>query len=179
MSRVKSKLDGDGDQPPPQPPRPGEYNYHQRSSRYDADPRVLGDDFSHLNVQDQNAGYPRRQSHRPLANPNLFKSTRFSNKENDEIPPAMPPRPEQQKAASDATPGQSHTQSSGAATQAKKWEPLQPAEDRDPFAVGDSDDDEGKEDLYGTAATIKVGGASGEQESGVIPSVNPPPPSKS
>lgn len=177
MSRVKSKLDGDGEQAPPQPRRSGEYNYHQRSSRYDADPRVLGDDFSHLNVQDQNAP---RQSHRPLANPNLFKSTRFSNTENAEIPPVMPPRPEQQKPASGVTPGQSQTQTSGGSAQAKKWEPLRPAEDRDPFAVGDSDDEEGKEeDLYGTAATIKVAGSSGEQESGVVPSVNTAPPSKS
>jgi len=179
VNRVKSKLDGDGEQAPPQPRRPDEYNYHQRSSRYDADPRVLGDDFSHLNVQDQNPGYPPRQSHRPLANPNLFKSTRFSNTENAEIPPAMPPRPEQEKAASGVTPGQSQTQSSGGSAQAKKWEPLRPAEDRDPFAVGDSDDEEGKEDLYGTAATIKVAGPPGEQESGVVPSVNTAPASKS
>ena len=92
----------------------------------------------------------------------------------------MPPRPEQEKAASGVTPGQSQTQSSGGSAQAKKWEPLRPAEDRDPFAVGDSDDEEGKEeDLYGTAATIKVAGSSGEQESGVVPSVNTAPPSKS
>jgi hypothetical protein len=40
--------------------------------------------------------------------------------------------------------------------QGKKWEPLRPAEDRDPFAVGDSDDEEGKEDIYGTASGIPI-----------------------
>jgi hypothetical protein len=180
VSKVKSKIEGDGEQPPPQPPRPGEYNYHQRASRYDADPRVLSDDFSHLNVQDQNAGYPPRQSNRPLANPDLFKSARFSNNENTDNPPAMPPRPDQQKPSSvTVSAGQTQSQSLSGSTQAKKWEPLRPAEDRDPFAVGDSDDEEGKEeDLYGTGTTIKVGPSSGEQETGVVPSGNMAPGSK-
>jgi hypothetical protein len=161
MGKVKSKLNGEQDQPPAQPPRPGDYNYHQQSSRYDADPRVLGDDFSHLNLRDNTQG----QSSRPLANPNLFKSARFSNTEStDQSPPVKPPRPEQ-------TPNYSAPSQPPPSTQGpspnKKWEPLRPAEDRDPFAVGDSDDEEGKEDLYGTApqkATAPVG----IQESGVV-----------
>ena len=174
MSKVKSKLDGDAEVPPPQPPRPGEYGYYQRSSRYDADPRVLSDDFSHLNVQEQNAGYPPRQSHRPLANPNLFKTARFSNNENTPTPPTMPPRPDQQKSSGSALPsGQPPAQSLGGSTLAKKWEPLRPVEDRDPFAVGDSDDEEGKdEDLYGSAPAGKVRGPPNEQESGVVPVVS-------
>jgi hypothetical protein len=43
---------------------------------------------------------------------------------------------------------------------------LRPAEDRDPFAVGDSDDEEGKVDLYGTAAPLKT--VVGQQETGVV-----------
>jgi hypothetical protein len=43
---------------------------------------------------------------------------------------------------------------------------LRPAEDRDPFAVGDSDDEEGKDDLYGTAAPLKT--VVGQQETGVV-----------
>ena len=155
MGKVKSRLDGEPEQPPPQPPRPGEYGYHQQSSRYDSDPRVLGDDFSHLNLQDQSRGDPAR---RPLANPNLFKSARFSNSETEGTPPVKPPRPEQQTSAASSTPVQSQTQSTGGPSPNKKWEPLRPAEDRDPFALGDSDDEDGKDDLYGTAP-VKSGGA--------------------
>src|SRR5947207_12279705 len=143
LGKVKSKLDGEPEQAPSQPPRPIQYSNSSQTQRYDADPRVLGDDFSHLNIQDQ----PRTsnpQSHRPLANPNLFKSTRFTNSgsNDDAIPPPKPPRPETQS----PLPNQPlpHT------LQSKKWEPLRPAEDRDPFAVGDSDDEEGREDIYGT-----------------------------
>jgi hypothetical protein len=140
VSKVKSTFDGE-DAPPPQPPRPGStaepYRYtRQQSTRYDADPRVLGDDFSHLKVQDSS-----QQAHRPLANPDLFKSTRFSNTENVE-PPVKPPRPGQQTTSSTG-------QVASLAPPQKKWEPLTSAEDRDPFAVGDSDDED-KVDLYGT-----------------------------
>ena len=105
LGKVKSKLDGEPEQPPAPPPRPGEYGYHRQSSRYDADPRVLGDDFSHLKIQDQSAGTAPRQSHRPLANPNLFKSARFgSDSETNSTPPAMPPRPDLQPSATSALP---------------------------------------------------------------------------
>ncbi len=157
MSKVKSKLDGEQEQPPPQPPRPGQHGYHQQTSRYDADPRVLGDDFSHLNIQEQNRVGAPKQSHRPLANPNLFKTARFSNSEADtSLPPTKPPRPEEQTSLPPQTGGPSPN---------KKWEPLRPAEDRDPFAVGDSDDEDGKDELYGTSAPTKP--ATG-QEIGVV-----------
>ena len=167
LGRVKSKLDGEPEQPPPPPPRPGEYGYHQR---YDADPRVLGDDFTHLKIQDQSAGTAPRQSHRPLANPNLFKSARFSNNsETNSTPPAMPPRPDQQASAPSALPTPSQTQTPGGPSPTKKWEPLRPAEDRDPFAVGDSDDEEAKEeDLYGTAPVKATAPQVGAQESGIV-----------
>lgn len=165
MGRVKSKLDGEPEQPPPQPPRPGEYGYNQRSSRYDSDPRVLGDDFSHLNLQDQSRG---DSSRRPLANPNLFTSARYSNSEPEGTPPVKPPRPEQQATATSSTTAQSQTQTTGGPSPSKKWEPLRPAEDRDPFALGDSDDEDGKDDLYGTAPVKPAAASVGVQESGVV-----------
>jgi hypothetical protein len=177
LSKVKSKLDGEPEQPPPQPPRPGEYSYHQQASRYDADPRVLGDDFSHLNIKDQSSGNAARQSHRPLANPNLFKSARFSNSEANSKPPTMPPRPESQTPPASTVPLQpqsqsqlpTQTQTTAGLTSSKKWEPLRPVEDRDPFAVGDSDDEEGKEDdLYGTEPVKPTAPPVGTQESGVV-----------
>ena len=182
LSKVKSKLEGEPEQPPPQPPRPGEYSYHQQTSRYDADPRVLGDDFSHLNIKDQSSENASRQSHRPLANPNLFKSARFSNSEANSNPPTMPPRPENQPPPTFTVPLQPQSQSqlpTQTQTQpqmptgpnsSKKWEPLRPVEDRDPFAVGDSDDEEGKEedDLYGTEPVKTTAPPVGTQETGVV-----------
>ena len=165
MGKMKSKLDGESEQPPPQPPRPGEYGYHNQSSRYDSDPRVLGDDFSHLNLQDHGRGDVSRTSHRPLANPNLFTSARFSNSGPEGIPPVKPPRPEQQSGAASSQPTQIQT---GGPSPSKKWEPLRPAEDRDPFALGDSDDEDGRDDLYGTAPVKPTEAPVGTQETGVI-----------
>jgi hypothetical protein len=152
-------LDGEPEQPPTQPPRPNEYNYPQQPSRYDADPRVLGDDFSHLNLQDQNyPPAPKQSSHRPLANPNLFKSAGFDNTEAEEIPPPKPPRRVENSTLPTQTAGPSPS---------KKWEPLRPAEDRDPFAVGDSDDED-KEDIYGTAQANSSSVPAHTQESVVV-----------
>lgn len=82
----------------------------------------------------------------------------------------MPPRPDQQTSAPSALPTPSQTQATGGPSLTKKWEPLRPAEDRDPFAVGDSDDEEGKEeDLYGTAPVKATAPQIGVQESGIVP----------
>jgi len=168
VSRVKSRLDQDPPEPAPaKPPRPGErqgsYNYQQQQ-RYDADPRVLGDDFSHLKLQDNSGRDPSSGGyHRPLANPDLFRTTRFSNTPDDSAPPPKPPRPDQ---GNNSVPGQPQTQGTVGPSPTKKWEPLKPSEDRDPFALGDSDDEEGKEDLYGTPA-IKGSGTEA-QETGIV-----------
>jgi hypothetical protein len=155
VGRVKSKLEGEPEAGMPSS-RPVDYSYSRpQTTRYDADPRVLGDDFSHLNIQDNDRSGSQGQSHRPLANPNLFKTTRFSNSETNEdaVPPPKPPRPETQNAnlASQFT-----SQPVGGPSPTKKWEPLRPAEDRDPFAVGDSDDEEGKDDLYGSSKPLSA-----------------------
>ena len=174
VGKVKSKLEGEPEQPPMQPPRPGEYNYpRQSATRYDADPRVLGDDFSHLNIHDPSRRTSQTQSNRPLANPNLFKSTKFSNSPpaNDISPPPKPPRPENQGMNPSS---QSSGQPAGGPSPSKKWEPLRPAEDRDPFAVGDSDDDEVKDDLYGTASGKSLSRASNGQDDAVAPTSQDP-----
>lgn len=166
MSKVKSKLDGEPEQPPPRDPQISEYGHHQRASRYDADPRVLGDDFSHLNIQDQSRQNVSQRSYRPLANPDLFKSTRFSNNEANAIPPPKPPRPDQQSSLTTPLPPQPQSQLPAGPSPNKKWEPLRPAEDRDPFAVGDSDDEEDKDDLYGKVAIMPT--PSSSQETGIV-----------
>jgi hypothetical protein len=164
IGKVRSKLDGEPE-PPTQPQRPIDYGYGRQASRYDADPRVLSDDFSHLNVQDQSGRGAPTQSHRPLANPDLFKSTRFSNSERTTDPPPKPPRP-QENTSSSNPPLQSQTQGAGG-TPNKKWEPLRPAEDRDPFALGDTDEED-RDDLYGTPASRRIAPGVEKQESGVI-----------
>ncbi|KAI9835596.1 MAG: hypothetical protein M1819_002047 [Sarea resinae] len=123
--------------------------------RYDADPRVLGDDFAALELRDEEgnldkhpsksllhthsslaaaAGHPLPSS-RPLANPNLFKPT-----------PRSPP----QSGPVDEVDAAFRTQSqakrpTNTAEKASKWQPLtsidpSPVAD-DPFSLGDSDDE--------------------------------------
>ena len=167
MGKVRSKLDGDSEQPPAPPPRPIDYGYRQRGSTYDADPRILSDDFSHINIEDHTGTRDApRPSHRPLANPDLFKSTRFSNSENPTEPPKKPPRPLEENPTLNLPP-QTQSQGVGGPTPSKKWEPLRPAEDRDPFALGDSDDEE-RDDLYGSPSANPHPSAIGIQEQGVI-----------
>ncbi|KAI9771306.1 MAG: ubiquitin-binding protein cue5 [Geoglossum simile] len=158
VTQLKKKLDGEDDENPgydrpSDRPRQGyssnpqERSYGQRRSgdsmrrstdrdreRYDADPRVLSDDFVGLDISHDEA--PRRST-RPLANPDLFKPTpaapRTSSKprkvsfqdESDSLyrpPPAAPADGKQ-----------------------SKWEPLStldpsPVAD-DPFSLGDSDEE--------------------------------------
>lgn len=106
--------------------------------RYDADPQVLGDDFTRLQMEDDEA--PPRRPPRPQANPDLFKPT-----------PAVPSGPVDEVDAlySQPTPpgerGPSPTAKTG-----KKWQPLTSvapapvADDNDPFSLGDSDEEETK-----------------------------------
>ncbi|KAL9021353.1 MAG: hypothetical protein Q9185_001464 [Variospora sp. 1 TL-2023] len=128
-------------------------DYPRRSAdhdRYDADPQVLGDDFTNLQLRDDDA--PPRRSSRPLANPDLFKPTppspqssaarrvSFQDGPPEEIGvqqrPTSPPDPTKRP-------------SSGASGKSSKWQPLasvdpNPVTDHDPFSLGDSDDEESK-----------------------------------
>ncbi|KAL8911126.1 MAG: hypothetical protein Q9171_003664 [Xanthocarpia ochracea] len=170
VTNFKKKIDGEDDDdvqgsPPPAASgynaatsRPSAFGrksgeYARRSAdrdRYDADPQVLGDDFTNLHLKDNDA--PPRRSSRPLANPDLFKPT-----------PARPPSnngrrvsfqdgpPEeigvQQRPTS--PPNLSKRPSSGTSGKPSKWQPLasvdpDPVADHDPFSLGDSDDEEVK-----------------------------------
>ncbi|KAL8709477.1 MAG: hypothetical protein Q9220_005860 [cf. Caloplaca sp. 1 TL-2023] len=169
VANLKKKIDGEDDdgfqgRPPPaasgysagafRQPSTGRRSgdYPRRSAdhdRYDADPQVLGDDFTDLQLKDGEAA-PSRRSNRPLANPDLFKPT-----------PARPPSnagrrvsfqdgpPEeigiQQRPTS--PPDLNKKTSSGANTKSSKWQPLasvdpSPVTDHDPFSLGDSDEEE-------------------------------------
>lgn len=126
--------------------------------RYDSDPRVLDDDFTKLELNDNegNTGLrtenkwkkadlhfpaePPAKPPRPLANPNLFKPT-----------PAAPSGPVDEVDALYSQPNQAGRQPSpGAAKGGKKWQPLTSiapnpeSEENDPFSLGDSDEEQDK-----------------------------------
>ncbi|RPA89372.1 hypothetical protein L873DRAFT_1822929 [Choiromyces venosus 120613-1] len=161
ISDFKKRLDGDSpESSPPSSVRPSSqyarsgnrtaagFENPGRSSRdggYDADPRVLSDDFTHLELRDSSVQAP--QPRRPKANPGLFQS---SNKPTgrkvsfDERPVTIsdddmyrPPQPPRSTSA--GAPARQASPSSS------KWEPLKSVEpapmDRDPFSLGDSDDE--------------------------------------
>ncbi|KAK8211896.1 hypothetical protein IWZ01DRAFT_500692 [Phyllosticta capitalensis] len=96
--------------------------------RYDADPRVLSDDFSTLELRDNEGPNPR--SGRPLSNPDLFKPT--------PKPPQSGPVDEVDAIYRQPSP----------VSKTKKWQPLTSvapnpeADEHDPFSLGDSDDEQ-------------------------------------
>ena len=106
--------------------------------RYDADPQVLSDDFTGLQMEDNET--PPRRPPRPQANPDLFKPT-----------PAVPAGPIDEVDAlySQPTPPENRGVSPPAKG-GKKWQPLTSvapapvADDNDPFSLGDSDEEEAK-----------------------------------
>ncbi|KAH0292579.1 hypothetical protein M436DRAFT_49368 [Aureobasidium namibiae CBS 147.97] len=104
--------------------------------RYDLDNRVLDDDFTALELRDDEA-QPRASSsrNRPLANPDLYKP--------NVAPPQSGPVDEV-----DAIDRRNQRQPSpGAASKSAKWQPLTSiapnpeSEENDPFSLGDSDDE--------------------------------------
>ncbi|KAH8724856.1 hypothetical protein GQ44DRAFT_727363 [Phaeosphaeriaceae sp. PMI808] len=114
--------------------RPADHN------RYDADNRVLGDDFAQLEMRD-NDGVGPRASSRPHANPDLFKPTPVS-------PPQSGPVDEVDALYRNPSPNnQSNAQGKSGG---KKWQPLTSVaphpepDDHDPFSLGDSDDEDSK-----------------------------------
>lgn len=163
------------------------------SGRYDADPQVLSDDFTGIQLNDdtselhhivtprstslpnQSPGNARRST-RPLANPDLFKPTPATPRSNDgsrkvsfqdgppeEIDVYGGPPP---RAAKDATP---------ASGKQSKWQPLSSVDpnpvgegDNDPFSLGDSEDEKEvkKEGKEGKEEVKKAGGAEGSETAG-------------
>ncbi|KAL8694565.1 MAG: hypothetical protein Q9218_000821 [Villophora microphyllina] len=194
VANLKKKIDGEDEddfqgRPPPAasgyntaPPRQQAFgrrsgDYPRRSvdhDRYDADPQVLGDDFTNLQLNDHEA--PPRRSNRPLANPDLFKPT--------------PPRPQsnngrrvsfqdgppeeigvQQRPTS--PPNLTKGPSSGASGKSSKWQPLasiepSPVADHDPFSLGDSDDEDTKKREVRTDDSDKLKQAAAEAMADVV-----------
>ncbi|KAI4831894.1 hypothetical protein E4T44_09511, partial [Aureobasidium sp. EXF-8845] len=104
--------------------------------RYDLDNRMLDDDFTSLELRDDEA-QPRASSSgkRPLANPDLYKP--------NVAPPQSGPVDEV-----DAMDRRNQRQPSpGAASKSAKWQPLTSiapnpeSDENDPFSLGDSDDE--------------------------------------
>ncbi|ODH19731.1 hypothetical protein ACO22_06120 [Paracoccidioides brasiliensis] len=162
VQNFKKKLEGDEeDEYGNTPPRPtqgyaqgyGEsQTYRMKRSgdgrrsgdreRYDADPQVLGDDFSTLELRDSEAEPPR--STRPLANPDLFKSSSPSHDRRKVSFQEGPP--EEISESYRPGSGSSNNKPSTGGNKSSKWQPLSavepsPVGDNDPFSLGDSDDE--------------------------------------
>ena len=163
INNIRKQFDGeesDDEQPPPPPPRKnqGQQVYSRRSGdrdRYDADPQVLGDDFTKLQLQDDtskfcildwytaNIAVPQRGSPRPQANPDLFKSTATQGS-------ARKVSFQETNQDDDLYSGSSDSLKKPALSGTKsKWQPMapvapDPVQDHDPFSLGDSDDESSK-----------------------------------
>ncbi|KAH0613249.1 uncharacterized protein H6S33_009629 [Morchella sextelata] len=185
ITDIKKRLDGDSPEnsPPPstrnsaQYARPATGRRGSRDGGYDADPRVLTDDFTHLHLRDTTTEAP--QSRRPKANPGLFepssadkagRKVSFEDRptnisDEDLYRPAPNPRP-----SASVSPVR---QPSPATT--SKWEPLKSVEpapmDRDPFSLGDSDDE--REVPSKEQETAKPVSITGPQETGITTSKVP------
>lgn len=121
----------------------------QDQHRYDPDPQVMSD-FDQLELHDEEEQPPPKPQ-RPQANPNLFKST----------PPAPQSGPVDEVDALYSKP-QPVRQPSPSAGKSKKWQPLTSvapnpdAEENDPFALGDSDEEEKKKTDIRADATERL-----------------------
>ncbi|KAI4285322.1 MAG: hypothetical protein L6R38_000746 [Xanthoria sp. 2 TBL-2021] len=167
VTNFKKKIDGEDDDdfhgpPPPaasgydaastRPPRfgrrSGEYPRHSADhDRYDADPQVLGDDFTNLHLKDHEV--PPRRSSRPLANPDLFKPTPARPLSNNGRRVSFQDGPPEEIGVQQrpTSPDLTKRPSSGTSGKSSKWQPLasvdpDPVADHDPFSLGDSDDEE-------------------------------------
>lgn len=122
--------------------------------RYDADPQILSDNFSSLELRD-NEGMPQSCIYRLCS---LLELT--SNFVPPAAPPPRPPRPQTKSQSSDQRKvsfqegppeeiGDLHSTDPGAkntGSKSSKWQPLStvepsPVNDNDPFSLGDSDDE--------------------------------------
>lgn len=123
--------------------------YGRRSAdynRYDADPQVIGDDFSKLNLKD--GEHPPRTTSRPAANPNLFRadSDRRKSSPGGRKVSFQEGPPEEINDMYSASPKPSTVQLPANTTKTSKWQPLSavepsPVGENDPFSLGDSDDE--------------------------------------
>ncbi|TGZ83200.1 hypothetical protein EX30DRAFT_339408 [Ascodesmis nigricans] len=184
LTEFKKKLDGESpENTPPTSQRPSS-QYARAGSRrsydtqgrrsmdnrhaaaYDADPAVLSDDFTHLAMKDNTTDGP--QNRRPKANPNLFQPTATSARKvsfDDRTTTINDDDDLYRKPASPA-----RGQSPANAGVGSKWKPLQSVEpaplDRDPFSLGDSDDE--KDGLMKEGEPTKSTSVTSAQESGTV-----------
>jgi hypothetical protein len=161
ISGLRKKLDGDDENDfTNQPPKPaqgypsGGQSFGRQSGemarqsadrdRYDADPELIGDDFSRLELRDNDT--PPKQpprSTRPLANPDLFKPTPAPSSNTRKVSFQEGP-PEEIRDMYSASPVNKENLSLPG--KSSKWQPLStvdpsPVADNDPFSLGDSDEE--------------------------------------
>ncbi|MCJ1312826.1 ubiquitin-binding protein cue5 [Agyrium rufum] len=159
------------------PRRSGEYGGRRSTDhhRYDADPELLDDNFERLQMRDETASSNHR-SHRPLANPDLFKPTPAAPRrstDNDGRRVSFQEGPSDEINDSlygDNDPPKRPTSSASRS----KWQPLAsvdpaPMADHDPFALGESDDEgEAVKKVGETAKPAMAGtGTGGTKTTGV------------
>ncbi|CAL5873514.1 uncharacterized protein PFLUO_LOCUS7794 [Penicillium psychrofluorescens] len=146
VANLKKRIDGedvdeedDGYSAPPQtygpPRRSGDMSRRSGDrERYDADPQVLGDDFSALELRDSEA--PPTRPPRPGANFSFQK--------------ASSPSPDRRKVSFQEGPpieiDTAAKRQSSTSNKTSKWQPLSqvdpsPVAENDPFSLGDSDDE--------------------------------------
>ncbi|OJJ49562.1 hypothetical protein ASPZODRAFT_163664 [Penicilliopsis zonata CBS 506.65] len=155
VQNLKKRLDGDdlddirrsqqrqdGSQPYNTRPRRSGDTSRRAGDRnhYDADPQLLGDDFSALELRDDEAPPPRPA--RPLANPNLFKTSSPSpDRRNVSFQQNFPAEMDDLYEAS-----QPNARAPFGGSKSSKWQPLSAADpspvvENDPFSLGDSEDE--------------------------------------
>ncbi|KAL4905723.1 hypothetical protein BDW74DRAFT_12253 [Aspergillus multicolor] len=154
VQNLKKRIDGEdeeeathvargyGDENCGRPRRSGDLGRRSGDrERYDADPQVLSDDFSALELRDSEA--PPARPPRPLANSALYKSS-------------SSPSPDRRKVSFQEGPpteignlydaSELAKRQSPAGGKPSKWQPLSTVEpspigENDPFSLGDSDDE--------------------------------------
>lgn len=161
ISNFKKSFDDPGDEDldyTSQNSRPAQQPHSRRSgesgrrsadyNRYDADPQVIGDDFSKLDLKD--GEHPPRTSSRPVANPNLFKSDRRESSKGSGRKVSFqegPPEEIRDMYSASPKPQTTTVQTTGTTGgKSSKWQPLSAVEpssvgENDPFSLGDSDDE--------------------------------------
>lgn len=143
--------------------RRGETGRRSGDSGYDADPHVLSDDFSGIQLNDDTSELhhmvtPRssslpnnrpdiRRSTRPLANPDLFKPTPATPRSNDGRKVSFQNGPPEDIDLYSG-PGRGGKDTTPASGKQSKWQPLSAVDpspaneaDNDPFSLGDSEDE--------------------------------------
>ncbi|RDW76250.1 uncharacterized protein DSM5745_06242 [Aspergillus mulundensis] len=153
VQNLKKRIDGDdeeeathvargyGDEYHGRPRRSGDLGRRSGDrERYDADPQVLSDDFSALELRDSEV--PPARPPRPLANSALYKSS-SSSPDRRKVSFQEGPPTEIGNLYDASEPAKRQSPAGG---KSSKWQPLSTVEpspigENDPFSLGDSDDE--------------------------------------